>query len=388
MLAGPYAGMVLADLGAEVVKVEPLGSGEMTRGLLKNDPDYSFKNFGAYFLTLNRNKKSVSIDLKNKKGLEVFYDLVRSADIVLNNFSAGVVSKLKIDFENLSAINPKIITCSITGFGETGPHSTRPAYDQIVQAYSGGMSITGKDAKSPTRAGLPIGDLGSGLYSVIGILSALYSREKTQKGQHIDLSLLDVQISLLTYMATMQTLSGIDPEPIGNAHFVHVPYNSFTTSDGFVVIAVITDEFWKSLKSVVNVDSLDDPKFDSSIDRLKNQSFIENELNKALSTQTSDHWIEKLNKAKVPCGPINKFSDALNDEQVKHRNMIVEVEHPDGGFVKMPGNPVKMSYTNEESYSSPPHLGTNTREILKNWSKYGEDKIKDLEKENIIQSID
>ena len=388
MLAGPYAGMVLADLGAEVVKVEPLGSGEMTRGLLKNDPNYSFKNFGAYFLTLNRNKKSVSIDLKNKKGLEVFYDLVRSADVVLNNFSAGVVSKLKIDFENLSSINPKIITCSITGFGETGPHSTRPAYDQIVQAYSGGMSITGKDSKSPTRAGIPIGDLGSGLYSVIGILSALYSREKTQKGQHIDLSLLDVQISLLTYMATMQTLSGIDPEPIGNAHFVHVPYNSFTTNDGFVVIAVITDEFWQSLKSVVNVGSLDDSKFDSSIDRLKNQAFIENELNKVLSTQTSDHWIDKLNKAKVPCAPINKFSDALNDEQVKHRNMIVEVEHPDGGFVKMPGNPVKMSYTNEESYSSPPHLGTDTREILKNWSKYEDDKIESLENEKIIQSID
>ena len=388
MLAGPYAGMVLADLGAEVVKVEPLGSGEMTRGLLKNDPNYSFKNFGAYFLTLNRNKKSVSIDLKNKKGLEVFYDLVRSADVVLNNFSAGVVSKLKIDFENLSSINPKIITCSITGFGETGPHSTRPAYDQIVQAYSGGMSITGKDAKSPTRAGIPIGDLGSGLYSVIGILSALYSREKTQKGQHIDLSLLDVQISLLTYMATMQTLSGIDPEPIGNAHFVHVPYNSFTTSDGFVVIAVITDEFWQSLKSVVKVGTLDDSKFDSSIDRLKNQAFIEDELNKVLSTQTSDHWIDKLNKAKVPCAPINKFSDALNDEQVKHRNMIVEVEHPDGGFVKMPGNPVKMSYTNEESYSSPPHLGTDTREILKNWSKYEDDKIESLENEKIIQSID
>ena len=388
MLAGPYAGMVLADLGAEVVKVEPLGSGEMTRGLLKNDPNFSFKNFGAYFLTLNRNKKSVSIDLKNKKGLEVFYDLARSADVVLNNFSAGVVSKLKIDFENLSSINPKIITCSITGFGETGPHSTRPAYDQIVQAYSGGMSITGKDAKSPTRAGIPIGDLGSGLYSVVGILSALYSREKTQKGQHIDLSLLDVQISLLTYMATMQTLSGIDPEPIGNAHFVHVPYNSFTTSDGFVVIAVITDEFWQSLKSVVKVGTLDDPKFDSSIDRLKNQAFIEGELNKVLSTQTSDHWIDKLNKAKVPCAPINKFSDALNDEQVKHRNMIVEVEHPDGGFVKMPGNPVKMSYTNEESYSSPPHLGTNTREILKNWSKYQDDEIEILENEKIIQSID
>ena len=325
MLAGPYAGMVLADLGAEVVKIEPLGNGEMTRGLLKDDPNYSFKGFGAYFLTLNRNKKSVSIDLKSEEGLNVFYDLIKSADIVLNNFSAGVVKKLKIDFKNLEKINPKIITCSITGFGETGPHSSRPAYDQIVQAYSGGMSITGKDALSPTRAGIPIGDLGSGLYSVIGILSALYSKEKTQKGQHIDISLLDVQISLLTYMATMHTLSGINPEPIGNAHFVHVPYNSFTTKDGFVVIAVITDAFWKALKSVVNVDSLDDPKFDLSVDRLKNQEFIETELNKILSTQNSGYWINKLNEAKVPCAPINKFSEALSDEQVIHRLSLIHI---------------------------------------------------------------
>ena len=388
MLAGPYAGMVIADLGAEVVKVEPLDTGEMTRGLLKNDPDYSFKDFGAYFLTLNRNKKSVSIDLKTNEGLNVFYDLVKSADVVLNNFSAGVVSKLKIDFEQLSKINPKIITCSISGFGETGPHSTRPAYDQIVQAYSGGMSITGPDINSPTRAGIPIGDLGSGLYSVIGILSALYSRERTNQGQHVDISLLDVQISLLTYMATMHTLSGINPEPIGNAHFVHVPYNSFTTKDGFVVIAVITDAFWHSLKSVVNVESLNDSKFDLSVDRLKNQEFIENELNKILSTQESKFWIEKLNEAKVPCAPINKFSEALSDEQVIHRNMMVEVSHPDGGSVKMPGNPVKMSYTNEDSFSPPPHLGTHTREILQKWSGYDEIKINNLIDEKIIQSID
>ena len=388
MLAGPYAGMVIADLGAEVVKVEPLDTGEMTRGLLKNDPDYSFKDFGAYFLTLNRNKKSVSIDLKTNEGLNVFYDLVKSADVVLNNFSAGVVSKLKIDFEQLSKINPKIITCSISGFGETGPHSKRPAYDQIVQAYSGGMSITGPNINSPTRAGIPIGDLGSGLYSVIGILSALYSREKTNQGQHVDISLLDVQISLLTYMATMHTLSGINPEPIGNAHFVHVPYNSFTTKDGFVVIAVITDAFWHSLKSVVNVESLNDSKFNLSVDRLKNQEFIESELNKILSTQESKFWIEKLNEAKVPCAPINKFSEALSDEQVIHRNMMVEVSHPDGGSVKMPGNPVKMSYTNEDSFSPPPHLGTHTREILQQWSGYGEIQINNLIDEKIIQSID
>ena len=388
MLAGPYAGMVIADLGAEVVKVEPLRTGEMTRGLLKLDPNYSFKDFGAYFLTLNRNKKSVSLDLKTDQGLQVFYDLVKSADVVLNNFSAGVVKKLKIDFDSLKSINPKIITCSITGFGETGPHASRPAYDQIVQAYSGGMSITGPDANTPTRAGIPIGDLGSGLYSVIGILSALLSREKTNMGQHIDISLLDVQISLLTYMATMQTLSNSDPEPIGNAHFVHVPYNSFTTLDGFVVIAVITDAFWQALLDVVNVDSLRDAQFSKSIDRLKNQKLIEFELNKILSTKPSDYWIKALNEAKVPCGPINTFSQALSDEQVLHRNMVVEVEHPDGGKVKMPGNPVKLSHANEESYSSPPHLGSHTKEILKDWSKYSEDKIQTLIKENIIQSVD
>ena len=388
MLAGPYAGMVIADLGAEVVKVEPLPPGDITRTLLSNDPNYSFKKFGAYHLTLNRNKKSVSLDLKSDQGLKLFYDLVLNADVVLNNFSAGVISKLKIDFNSLKKINPRIITCSITGFGETGPHSSRPAYDQIVQAYSGGMSITGPNANTPTRAGIPIGDLGSGLYSVIGILSALLSREKTNLGQHIDISLLDVQISLLTYMATMQTLSNIDPEPIGNAHFVHVPYNSFTTSNGFVVIAVITDAFWEALLDVLDIDSLRDPKFSNSIDRLKNQEYIESELNKVLSTQTSEYWIKALNDAKVPCAPINTFSQALSDEQVVHRNMVVEVEHPDGGKVRMPGNPVKLSYTNEDSYTPPPHLGKDTKEILKDWAGYDKDKINTLIEANIVHSID
>ena len=384
MLAGPYAGMVLADLGAEVVKIEPLGTGEMTRGLLSDDPNNSFKGFGAYFLTLNRNKKSVSLDLKNVQGLQVFYDLVKSTDVVLNNFSAGVVKKLKIDYDHLSKINPKIITCSITGFGETGKHSSRPAYDQIVQAYSGGMSITGADASTPTRAGIPIGDLGSGLFSVIGMLSALLSREKTGKGQHLDLSLLDVQISLLTYMATMQTLSGVNPEPIGNAHFVHVPYNSFTTKDGFVVIAVITDAFWQGLLNIVDVDNLRKEEFQSSTGRLQNQKFIESELNKKLSTETSEHWINALNAAKVPCAPINSFSQALSDEQVIHRNMVVEVEHPDGGKVKMPGNPIKLSYTDEDSFSPPPHLGQHTKETLIEWCNYSESEINELIKKKVI----
>ena len=313
MLAGPYTTMILADLGAEVVKIEQPKTGDITRNLLKDDPKYSLDGIGAYHLTLGRNKKSVELDLKSEEGLKLFKELVSVADVVVDNFSQGVTKRLGIDHQTLKKVNPKIITCSITGFGETGPHSSRPAYDQIVQAYSGGMSITGPDANTPTRAGIPIGDLGSGLYGVIGILSALLSREKTNKGQHIDMSLLDVQISLLTYMATMQTLSGIDPKPIGNAHFVHVPYNSFTTKDGFVVIAVITDAFWEALLDVVNTESLRDPRFSKSIDRLKNQQFIESELNKILSTQTSDYWIKALNKAKVPCGPINTFSQALSD---------------------------------------------------------------------------
>jgi len=388
MLAGPYAGMVLADLGADVVKVEPLDTGEMTRSLLSNDPNYSFKGFGAYFLTLNRNKKSVCIDLKTNEGLEVFYDLVRSADVVLNNFSAGVVSKLKIDFDTLTKINPKIVSCSITGFGETGPHSSRPAYDQIVQAYSGGMSITGPDANTPTRAGIPIGDLSSGLYSVIGILSALLSKEQTGKGQNIDISLLDVQISLLTYMATMQTLSGIDPEPIGNAHFVHVPYNTFTAKDGFIVIAVITNAFWKSLLDVVDLDALRDTQFNDQPGRLANQKFIEEQLNNKLITKSSNYWINALNKVKVPCGPINTFSQALADDQVLYRNMVVEVEHPDGGSVDMPGNPVKLSYTDEDSYSPPPHLGQDTKLILKNWAGYDNAKIESLIETKIVQSFD
>ena len=186
----------------------------------------------------------------------------------------------------------------------------------------------------------------------------------------------------------MQTLSGKDPEPIGNAHFVHVPYNTFTAQDGFIVIAVITNAFWHSLLDVVDIDCLRDPKFDDQSGRLANQEYIEQELNKKLVTQSSDHWINALNKVKVPCGPINNFSEALSDEQVLSRNMVVEVEHPDGGFVKMPGNPVKLSYTDGDSYSSPPHLGQHTKEVLKSWAGYNSSQIEDLISNNIVQTDD
>ena len=384
MLAGPYAGMVLADLGAETIKIEPLGTGEMTRSLLLNQDQYKFKDMGAYFLTLNRNKKSVAIDLKSQSGLKVFYDLIKNIDVVLNNFSVGVIEKLKIDYKSLKTINPRLITCSITGFGETGPNSKHPSYDQIAQAYGGGMSITGKDSSQPVRAGIPIGDLAGGLFGVIGILSSLIARDKTDQGQHVDISLLDVQISLLNYMATMQILSGDDPEPIGNAHFVHVPYNTFTTKDGFIVIAVITNEFWYSLLEVVKIDKLRDPKYSEQKGRLSNQLFIEHLLNKKLSEQTTAYWLKKLSAARVPCAPVNKFSDALSDEQVLHRNMVVEVFHPEGGSVNMPGNPVKLSQNSEEIFTPPPLLGQHTQEILESLNGYTKEQIESLIEEGVI----
>ena len=384
MLAGPYAGMVLADLGMETIKVEPIGHGEMTRSLLTNEARYSYKGLGAYFLTLNRNKKSIAIDLKSKEGLKVFYDLVLKCDVVLNNFSAGVVSKLKIDHKYLNQINPKIITCSITGFGETGPKSQRPAYDQIAQAYGGAMSITGMNASQPIRSGLPIGDLGGGMFGVIGILSAIIERQSTNKGQHIDISLLDVQISLLNYMATMHTLSGENPEPIGNAHFVHVPYNTFITKDGFIVIAVITDEFWSSLLKVLKIKKLKNPTFANQQGRLKNQKLIEELINARLATQNSSFWLNRLNEVRVPCAPVNNFSKALSDEQVLQRNMVVEVDHPSGGKIKMPGNPVKLSNSTDKYFSPPPMLGEHTEEILHELIGYNQTKIKNLRKKKIV----
>lgn len=384
MLAGPYAGMVLADLGMETIKVEPIGHGEMTRSLLTNEARYSYKGLGAYFLTLNRNKKSIAIDLKSKEGLKVFYDLVLKCDVVLNNFSAGVVSKLKIDHKYLNQINPKIITCSITGFGETGPKSQRPAYDQIAQAYGGAMSITGMNARQPIRSGLPIGDLGGGMFGVIGILSAIIERQSTNKGQHIDISLLDVQISLLNYMATMHTLSGENPEPIGNAHFVHVPYNTFITKDGFIVIAVITDEFWSSLLKVLKIEKLKNPTFANQQGRLKNQKLIEELINARLATQNSSFWLNRLNEVRVPCAPVNNFSKALSDEQVLQRNMVVEVDHPSGGKIKMPGNPVKLSNSTDKYFSPPPMLGEHTEEILHELIGYNQTKIKNLRKKKIV----
>ena len=363
MLSGPYGAMLLADMGADLIKVEPL-AGEGTRKLLANDPENSIDGFGAYYLTLNRNKRSVALNLKSERGRQVFYDLVKQADVVISNFGPGVPERLGIDYESLSAINPRIITCCVSGFGSDGPGAKRPAFDQVAQAYGGGMSITGDDPENPVRAGIPIGDLGGGMFAVMGILAAIAERANSGCGQHVDISMVDCQISMLNYMATMHFLSGKNPYPIGNAHFVHVPYNSYATADGFIIIAVITDNFWQNLKPVVQVPEFDDPKYDGQPGRFADKDFIDGRLAEVFATDTTDAWLQKLEAQRIPCAPINNLERALNDPQVLHRNMVVEITHPNGKKTKAPGNPIKLSRTHEDSFSPAPYVGQHTDEVL------------------------
>ena len=375
MLSGPYAGMILADLGCETVKVEPPGKGEGTRRLLENDPENSINGMGAYYFTLNRNKRSVAIDLKSDAGRAYFYSLAEHADVVLDNFSAGVTKRLKIDHERLAAINPRIVTCTVSGFGEDGPNFQRPAFDQIVQGLGGGMSITGAAEGDAIRAGIPIGDLGGGMFAVMGIQSALLARERTGVGQHVDISMLDVQISLLNYMATMYSLSGKIPTAIGNSHFVHTPYNTFATADDTIIIAVIGDTFWPPLCELLDIEALNTPDYATAEQRLLAKSTIEGLIEAKLRTASANLWLEKLEAARIPCARVNNMAQALDDEQVRHRNMVIDLPHPLGGSAEVPGNPIKLSANPAETFTPPPLLGADTIDVLSSWAGMSKEEI-------------
>ena len=371
MLSGPYGAMIIADLGADTVKVEPPNTGEGTRRLLEKDPNNSIDGMGAYFFTLNRNKRSITLDLKSDEGLRQFYELVKSADIVMNNFSAGVTKKLKIDYETLSKVNPRIITCTVTGFGETGPACKRPAFDQIAQALGGGMSITGNNPEDVIRAGIPIGDLGGGMFAVMGILAAINARHTTGRGQHVDISMLDCQLSMMNYMATMHSMSGDIPGPLGNSHFVHVPYNTFKTKTDMIVIACVGDQFWPPLLDLLDDEELRDSRFEFAPSRLKEKAYIEERINNVLINERAGYWLEKLENARIPCARVNNVSQAMSDPQIIARNMVVDLKHPLKGSAQVPGNPIKLSETNEDSYSPPPLLGAHNDEVLKEWLNKG-----------------
>jgi crotonobetainyl-CoA:carnitine CoA-transferase CaiB-like acyl-CoA transferase len=384
MLSGPYGTMMLTDLGARTIKVEPPGTGEGTRRLLETDPDYARDGMGAYYLTLNRNKQSVCVDLKSDAGKAVFLDLVRHADVVFDNFSVGVTERLGIDYASLSKVNPRIITCSVTGFGQTGPQTQRPAFDQVVQAMGGGMSITGTPESGPTRAGIPIGDLGGGVFGVIGVLAAIAEREHTGLGQHVDISMLDAQISLLNYMATMHLMSGHVPHGIGNGHFVHVPYNSYPTADGHVIVACIGDPFFERFVDFIDIPELRKPEYKQQPVRFAAKTVIDALIGTAMRQHDNAYWLERLRAARIPCGPVNNLEQALGDAQVLSREMVVEVALKSGDTVRMPGNPVKLSRAQPHPWTRPPELGEHTQQVLGQLVGYSPDKLAQLQGDGVI----
>jgi crotonobetainyl-CoA:carnitine CoA-transferase CaiB-like acyl-CoA transferase len=385
MLSGPYGTMLLSDMGMRTIKVEPPGRGEGTRQLLAASATYARAGMGAYFMTLNRGKRSVSIDLKQPEGLDLFYELVRHADVVFDNFSPGVTEKLGIDHASLAAVNPRIVTCSVTGFGHTGPGRDRPAFDMVAQGMGGGMSITGMPDGEPTRAGIPIGDLGGGMFGALGTLAALHERAQTGRGRHVDVSMLDGQISMLNYMATMYFLSGQNPGREGNGHFVHVPYNTFRTKTRHIIIAVIFDSFWPKLVELLGAPALEDDAFLTQPGRLANKTFIEHEIEKVLVTRDAEFWLAALAERRIPCAPVNDFEHALSDPQVLARRMVVDVPLPDGSSVRMPGNPVKLSDEAEaDAPGAPPGLGEHTDDVLAEMLGLDESRLAALREKGVI----
>jgi crotonobetainyl-CoA:carnitine CoA-transferase CaiB-like acyl-CoA transferase len=381
MLAGPFGSMLLGDLGAEIIKVEPL-EGDETR----NIPPYFYGEDNAYFWSVNRNKKRLAINLKSPEGLEVFYQLIAQSDVVYDNFRPGVLDRLKIDYESLKSRNPKIISCSISTYGSTGPYRDRPGYDLIVQAVSGGMSLTGEPGGPPVRAGVPIGDLMGGLLAVHGILAAYIARQRTGRGQRLEVSLLDGQLYLLTYMAQFFFHSGEIPGPIGAGHQSAVVYQSFQTKDIRIVIVAHRDHFWKGFCEVLGKrDWIQDPRFSTRAARLQNKDSLIPMIESILQTRRGDEWLEDLYRAGIPAGPINTLDRILNDPHVLSREMIVEMEGAREEKIKTIGNPLKMEGTPVQSFSRPPRLGEHNREILTNILGYSLDQIESLRQKGIIK---
>ncbi|MEM6931107.1 MAG: CoA transferase [Myxococcota bacterium] len=365
MLAGPYAGQLLADLGADVVKVEPI-AGDPTRRLLAHDPRYTVDGQGAYFTTLNRNKRSVALDLKSPAGRRVFEGLVAGSDVVLSNFSVAVTERLGLRHDDLALHQPRIVTAAISGYGATGPRRDQAVFDMVAQAMGAGMSLTGTPGGPPLRAGVPIGDLSSGLMAVIGILTALRARDQTGKGQHVDLAMHDTQLSLLNYMATMHTLSGEVPGPVGNAYAVHVPYDTFRAADGWLVVAVIFDPIWGRFLEATGFDELDRPEHRTAAGRNARRAEIDAVLNRRFPEAPRDHWVDRLIAHRVPCAPVLGVDEAMADPQTVARNMVVDVPAPDGGSSRQVGNPLKIAgFADPPGFRAAPRLGEHTRELLR-----------------------
>ncbi len=360
VIAGTYGSQVLSDLGAEVIKVET------PEGDLGRNPSVApYRGLSGLFLTLNRNKQSIVINLKTAAGRNIFYDLVKLSDVVVDNFRPGVLERLQIDYATLSRINPRIIHCSVTGFGTEGAYKNYPAFDIIIQAISGHMAITGEPGRPPARVGIPLADLSGGIYSCKGILAALFDRERTGKGRRVELSMFDSMLALLSYIGTMWLTNGELPKPPGSAHDYTVPWQAFEASDGYVVVATRQEIFWHKLCGVLEDPALAaDPRFATNALRVENRAALVPQLERIFRTRTVADWLERLRAAEVPAAPVNNLDGAFAEPPVAERGMIVEYDHPDVGKVRLPGNPIKMSDMSGTISKPAPRLGEHTDAVL------------------------
>jgi crotonobetainyl-CoA:carnitine CoA-transferase CaiB-like acyl-CoA transferase len=372
VLAGPWAGQTLADLGAEVIKVERPGNGDDTRGW---GPPFLHNKAGqptsdaAYFLSANRGKKSVSIDFTRPAGRELVCQLAEKSDILLENFKVDGLAKYGLDYETLKKINPRLIYCSITGFGQTGPYRQRAGYDFLIQGMGGLMSVTGEPDSEPgggpMKVGVAIVDIFTGMYASTAVLAALAHRERTGEGQHIDLALLDVQVATLANQAMNYLVSGCEPQRLGNAHPNIVPYQALATADGYIILAIGNDkQFSKFCILAGRAELAEDVRFISNAARVENRKVLIPMLEQALQQRKSAEWMSILDAAGIPCGPINTLAEVFSDPQVEARQMRIELEHPRGGKVALVGSPMKFSASPVEYKQAPPLLGEHNTEIL------------------------
>lgn len=359
-LAGPYAAMTLGDLGADVVKVEAPGRGDDTRGF---SPYWN--GISAYYLSTNRNKRSITLDLKSEQGQQVIHRLAAVSDILIENFRPGTTERMGIGYEQLKEINPRLIYCAVSAFGSDGPDKDRAGVDLLMQAATGLMSITGEQGRPPVRVGTSLIDLTAGSNAVQAILAALYVREKTGEGQRLEVSLLGAGVAWLTYHATSYFGTGQVPERLGSFHGSVHPYGAFPTRDGYLVLAVATDSLWRRMCGVMGLDDLvDDPRFALNADRVANRAELDEILMPAFAEKSAEEWTEILTGAGVACGPVNTIDRVLSLPQVEHDNLVVSIPHPEIPDFRMPGLPMKLHGTPGSMRLPPPSLGQHNAEVL------------------------
>jgi crotonobetainyl-CoA:carnitine CoA-transferase CaiB-like acyl-CoA transferase len=382
VLAGPYATMILSDFGASVIKIEQPGRGDETR---QWGPPFSPSGESAYFLGVNRNKKSLTLDLRTSGGQQVLRDLVRRGDVLIENFRAGTLDKLGLGYATLREINPCLIYCAITGYGQTGPYRDRPGYDAVIQAQGGIMSVTGAADAEPSKVGVAIADIAAGLYAAVSITAALHYRQVAGIGQLIDISLFDAQLGWLANVASAYLVSGELPKRFGNAHASIVPYQTMPTADGWLMLAVGNDQQFASLCRVLGQpDWLLDDRFVTNPARVEHRPVLIPMLTEAFRKRTTACWLEALLPAGIPCGPVNDVPTALNDPQAQARSMVQSVEHATGGRISLVGPVPKLSVTPAHITSAPPLLGEHTDQVLSEFLGYDTAHIAALRAEGAI----